>query len=52
MAIGLNSGIYLLYYTISYQEYKSLKYGEAVKFIAFKAKTNLVVTCGMKMVRL
>ncbi|KAK4870097.1 hypothetical protein LT330_005151 [Penicillium expansum] len=51
LAVGLSSGTVLLYYTTSYQEYKVLEHGEAVKFIAFKPKTELVATCGMKMVK-
>ncbi|CAI7629611.1 unnamed protein product [Penicillium glandicola] len=51
LAVGLSSGTVILYYATSYQEYKVLDHGEAVKFIAFKAKTDLVVTCGMKLAK-
>ncbi|KAJ6076856.1 hypothetical protein N7499_008837 [Penicillium canescens] len=51
LAVGLSSGIVVLYLATSYQEYKVLEHGEAVKFIAFKTKTDLVATCGMKMVK-
>ncbi|CAG7935894.1 unnamed protein product [Penicillium nalgiovense] len=49
LAVGLSAGTVLLYHATSYQEYKVLDHGEAVKFIAFKAKTDLVATCGMKL---
>ncbi|KAL3470521.1 WD40-repeat-containing domain protein [Aspergillus californicus] len=48
LAVGLSSGAVVLYYATSYQEYKVLEHGEAVNFVAFKTKTNLVATCGMK----
>ncbi|OQE43655.1 hypothetical protein PENCOP_c003G00554 [Penicillium coprophilum] len=51
LAVGLSSGTVVLYYATSYQEYKSLEHGEAVKFIAFKTKGDLVATCGMKLVK-
>ncbi|RYP26391.1 hypothetical protein DL767_008053 [Monosporascus sp. MG133] len=52
LAVGLTSGRVSLYYATSYQEYKVLDHGEAVKFIAFKVKTDLMATCGMKMVKI
>lgn len=51
LAVGLSSGTVILYHATSYQEYKVLEHGEAVKFIAFKPKTDLVATCGMKMAK-
>ncbi|KAL5352746.1 hypothetical protein ACLOAV_002694 [Pseudogymnoascus australis] len=51
LAVGLSSGAIVLYYATSYQEYKVLEHGEAVNFIAFKTETDLVATCGMKMVK-
>ncbi|KAJ5173905.1 uncharacterized protein N7500_001836 [Penicillium coprophilum] len=51
LAVGVSSGTVVLYYATSYQEYKSLEHGEAVKFIAFKTKGDLVATCGMKLVK-
>ncbi|OBT68035.1 hypothetical protein VE03_01456 [Pseudogymnoascus sp. 23342-1-I1] len=51
LAVGLSSGTVVLYYATSYQEYKVLEHGEAVSFIAFKTETDLVATCGMKMVK-
>lgn len=48
LAVALSSGTVVLYYTTSYQEYKVLEHGEAVNFIAFKTKTDLVATCGIK----
>ncbi|CAG8902274.1 unnamed protein product [Penicillium egyptiacum] len=52
LAVGLSSGTVLLYHAISHQEYKVLEHGEAVKFIAFKTKTDLVATCGMKLAKI
>ncbi|KAJ5684478.1 uncharacterized protein N7477_000823 [Penicillium maclennaniae] len=51
LAVGLSSGTVVLYYATSYQEYMVLEHGEAVHFIAFKSKTDLVATCGMKMAK-
>lgn len=51
LAVGLSSGTVMLYHATSYQEYKVLEHGEAVSLIAFKTKTDLVATCGMKMVK-
>ncbi|KAJ4160357.1 hypothetical protein NW754_003482 [Fusarium falciforme] len=51
LAVGLSSGTVVLYYATSYQEYKVFEHGEAVNFIAFKTKTDLVATCGMKMAK-
>ncbi|CAF3506030.1 unnamed protein product [Fusarium graminearum] len=48
LAVALSSGAVVLYHATSYQEYKVLKHGEAVNFIAFKTKTDLVATCGIK----
>ncbi|RYP42779.1 hypothetical protein DL768_010231 [Monosporascus sp. mg162] len=45
LAVGLTSGPVSLYYATSYQEYKVLDHGEAVNFIAFKAKSDLMATC-------
>ncbi|KAK1238854.1 hypothetical protein MKX08_005915 [Trichoderma sp. CBMAI-0020] len=51
LAVGLSSGTVILYYATSYQEYKVFDHGEAVNFIAFMAKTDLIATCGMKMAK-
>lgn len=51
LAVGLISGTVVLYHTTSYQEYRVLEHGEAVSFIAFKTRTDLVATCGMKMTK-
>jgi WD40 repeat protein len=48
LAIGLSSGAVVLYYARSYQEYAVLEHGEAVNFIAFNAKTDVMATCGSK----
>ncbi|KAL2842498.1 hypothetical protein BJX68DRAFT_270673 [Aspergillus pseudodeflectus] len=51
LAVGLSSGAVLLYYARSYQEYAIFEHGEAVNFIAFKNKTDLMATCGSKKAR-
>ena len=51
LAVGLSSGTVVLYHATSYQEYRVLEHGEAVSFIAFKPKTDLVATCGIKMAK-
>ncbi|KAL8347465.1 hypothetical protein RB601_003101 [Gaeumannomyces tritici] len=48
LAVGLMSGRVALYHATSYQEYKTFDHGEAVKFIAFRAKSGMMCTCGMK----
>ncbi|KAH6873959.1 hypothetical protein B0T10DRAFT_499546 [Thelonectria olida] len=52
LAVGLTSGSVALYYAKSYQEHKVLDHGEAVKLIAFKSRSDLMATCGMKMVKI
>jgi WD40 repeat protein len=51
-AVGLSSGTVALYHTTSYQEYKVLTHGEAVKFLQFKSKSDLMASCGMKTIRI
>lgn len=51
LAIGLTTGVVALYDATSYQEHKRLDHGEAVKFMRFKSKTDLITTCGMKMTK-
>lgn len=50
-AVGLTTGTVALYHATSYQEYKFLNHGEAVKILQFKYKTGLMASCGMKMIR-
>lgn len=50
-AVGLTTGTVALYHATSYQEYKILDHGEAVKILQFKNKTGLMTSCGMKMIR-
>ncbi|KAI9375175.1 hypothetical protein BJX61DRAFT_192037 [Aspergillus egyptiacus] len=52
LAVGLSSGAVILYYARSYQEYTVLEHGEAVRFMAFRAQTNIMATCGNKMVKI
>lgn len=51
LAIGLSSGNIMLYHSTSYQEYKIFNHGEAVHFVSFKPRTDLMATCGMKMIK-
>lgn len=52
LAVGLTNGTIKLYHAASYQEYRSLSHGEAVKFLQFKEKSDLMASCGMKNVRI
>ncbi|KAG9240510.1 NACHT and WD domain protein [Calycina marina] len=52
LAVGLTNGTINLYHAASYQEYRSLNHGEAVKFLQFKEKSDLMASCGMKNVRI
>jgi WD40 repeat protein len=51
IAVGLTTGAIALYHVASYQEYKVLDHGETLKFITFKSKTDLMVTCGMRTIK-
>jgi WD40 repeat protein/pimeloyl-ACP methyl ester carboxylesterase len=51
LAVGLSSGTVVLYYVTSYQEHKVLEHGEGVDFIAFVTKSNLLATCGRRMIK-
>lgn len=51
-AVGLTTGTVALYHATSCQEYKLLNHGEAVKFLKFKSKTDLMASCGMKAIRI
>ena len=50
-AVGLTTGMIALYYATSFQEYKMINHGEAVKILRFKSKTGLMASCGMKTIR-
>lgn len=52
LAVGLTKGMIHLYHAASYQEYRILDHGEAVKFLQFKPKTDLMASCGMKTIRI
>ena len=47
-AIGMTTGAVVVYQAVSCQEYKILDHGEAVKLLAFKNNTDLMVSCGLK----
>ncbi|KAI6351616.1 hypothetical protein MCOR25_009820 [Pyricularia grisea] len=51
LAVGLRSGTVTLYFSTSHQKHKSLDHGESVRFIAFKSKSDLMATCGMKVMK-
>ncbi|TVY33066.1 Vegetative incompatibility protein HET-E-1 [Lachnellula subtilissima] len=52
LAVGLTNGTIILYHAASYQEYRSLNHGEAVKFLQFKEKSDLMVSCGIKNIKI
>ena len=52
LAVGLTTGTVALYHAGSYQEYKTLNHGEAVKILQHKDKTCLLASCGAKIIRL
>ncbi|CZT03944.1 related to NACHT and WD domain protein [Rhynchosporium graminicola] len=51
LAVGFLNGTINLYHAASYQEYRSLNHGEAVKFLQFKEKSDIMASCGMKNIR-
>jgi WD40 repeat protein len=52
LAVGLTTGTVALYHTTSCQEYKVLNHGEAVKFLQFKSKSDLMASCGIKTIKI
>jgi len=50
-AVGLTTGTVALYHATSCQEYKILHHGEAIKFLEFKSKTDVMASCGLKTIR-
>lgn len=51
IAVGLTSGYIFLYHGATCQWFTSFKHGEAVRFLRFKPKSDLLVSCGMKTVK-
>ncbi|PGH11162.1 hypothetical protein AJ80_07264 [Polytolypa hystricis UAMH7299] len=51
IAVGLNNGTIAIYHGTSCQEYKVLNHGEAVNFLQFKPKSDVLASCGMKSLR-
>ena len=51
-AVGLTTGIVAVYHATSFQEYRVLNHGEAVKFLDFKSKSDLLASCGIKNLRI
>lgn len=52
LAVGLQNGRIDLYHTVTCQIYKTFEHGEAIKFLQFKSKTDLLASCGMKSVKI
>ncbi|TVY40204.1 Vegetative incompatibility protein [Lachnellula occidentalis] len=52
LGVGLTNGTIMLYHAASYQEYRTLNHGEAVKFLQFKENCDLMASCGIKNVRI
>jgi WD40 repeat protein len=51
-AVGLTTGTVALYHVTSFQEYKIINHGEAVKFLRFKSKSDLMASCGVKTINI
>ncbi|KAI9682126.1 MAG: hypothetical protein M1817_000180 [Caeruleum heppii] len=51
LAVGLRSGTVVLYHAVSCQEHNFLAHGESVRFLQFASKSNLMASCGWKMIR-
>ncbi|ORY66267.1 NACHT and WD domain protein [Pseudomassariella vexata] len=51
LAVGLITGTIALYHAATCQEYKTLIHGETVKFLTFKKNTSLMVSSGMRVIR-
>ncbi|GIJ87379.1 hypothetical protein Asppvi_006285 [Aspergillus pseudoviridinutans] len=49
-AVGLRTGQIFTYYVTTCQEYKKFDHGEAVMFLQFGTKANLLASCGFKKV--
>lgn len=50
-AVGLSTGIVTIYLAASCQEHKTVNHGEPVRLLLFKKRANLLVSCGMKMIK-
>lgn len=51
-AVGLTTGTVALYHATSFQEYKVIDHGEAVKLLHFKSKSDLLASCGAKTINI
>ncbi|PKX91768.1 NACHT and WD domain protein [Aspergillus novofumigatus IBT 16806] len=49
-AVGLSTGQIFMYYVTTCQEYKKLDHQEAVQFLQFGTKAELLASCGLKKV--
>ncbi|KAH1542723.1 hypothetical protein KXX61_000900 [Aspergillus fumigatus] len=49
-AVGLSTGQIFMYYVTTCQEYKKLNHGEAVMFLQFGTKADVLASCGFKKV--
>lgn len=52
IAIGLSTGTVALYHATSYQECKLLQHGEPARLLQFRSKTNILASCGSKIIRI
>ena len=50
-AVGLTTGMVALYNATSFQEFKVLNHGEAVRFLQFKSKAPVMASCGIKTIK-
>jgi WD40 repeat protein len=49
-AVGLSTGQIFMYYVTTCQEYKKFDHGEAVMFLQFGTKADILASCGFKKV--
>lgn len=50
-AVGLFSGVIVLYNATSFQESKLLNHGEPVRILQFRSKTAIMASCGIKTIK-
>jgi WD40 repeat protein len=50
-AVGLSTGVVILYHSTTCQEFKTLNHGEVLKLLQFKSKSDILVSCGLRSLR-
>ncbi|RMJ29028.1 WD40 [Aspergillus sp. HF37] len=50
-AVGLSTGVVILYHSTTCQEFKTLDHGEAIIHLQFKSKSDILVSCGLRSLR-